>query len=242
MQLLGVIFIGYLTILLFIGLWTFRLTKTQEDYLLAGRKLGPWVTAFSERASGESAWLLLALPGAAIVTGMSEIWAVFGIIFGIVSSWYLIAEKLRSETEKYNALTIPEYLHRKYKDESNIIRLFSSIIISFFFLFYVSAQFHASGKVLNSLFKIDPITGISIGALIITLYTILGGFFAVAWTDLVQGVLMIGTLIVLPITGLIHIIQMDKSIVSGIMEAELIFQNYIFMKMVFLKALILVLF
>ena len=226
MQLLGVIFIGYLTILLFIGLWTFRLTKTQEDYLLAGRKLGPWVTAFSERASGESAWLLLALPGAAIVTGMSEIWAVFGIIFGIASSWYLIAEKLRSETEKYNALTIPEYLHRKYRDESNIIRLFSSIIISFFFLFYVSAQFHASGKVLNSLFKIDPITGISIGALIITLYTILGGFFAVAWTDLVQGALMIGTLIVLPITGLIHIIQMDKSIVSGIMEAELIFQNY----------------
>ena len=226
MQLLGVIFIGYLTILLFIGLWTFRLAKTQEDYLLAGRKLGPWVTAFSERASGESAWLLLALPGAAIVTGMSEIWAVFGIIFGIASSWYLIAEKLRSETEKYNALTIPEYLHRKYRDESNIIRLFSSIIISFFFLFYVSAQFHASGKVLNSLFKIDPITGISIGALIITLYTILGGFFAVAWTDLVQGVLMIGTLIVLPITGLIHIIQMDKSIVSGIMEAELIFQNY----------------
>ena len=226
MQLLGIIFIGYLTILFFIGIWTYRLAKTQEEYLLAGRKLGPWVTAFSERASGESAWLLLALPGAAIVIGMSEIWAVFGIIFGIISSWYLIAEKLRSETEKFNALTIPEYLHRKYCDDSNVIRLFSSIIISFFFLFYVSAQFHASGKVLNSLFKIDPIYGISIGAFIITLYTILGGFFAVAWTDLIQGVLMIGTLVVLPITGLIHIFQMDKTIINGLMEAELIFQNH----------------
>ena len=84
MQLLGIIFTGYLTILFFIGIWTYRLAKTQEEYLLAGRKLGPWVTAFSERASGESAWLLLALPGAAIVIGMSEIWAVFGIIFGII--------------------------------------------------------------------------------------------------------------------------------------------------------------
>ena len=72
MQLLGIIFTGYLTILFFIGIWTYRLAKTQEEYLLAGRKLGPWVTAFSERASGESAWLLLALPGAAIVIGMSE--------------------------------------------------------------------------------------------------------------------------------------------------------------------------
>ena len=150
-----------------VGFLTFRYNNTQEDYFLAGRKLGPWVTAFSERASGESAWLLLALPGAAITIGMGELWSVIGIITGITCSWYLIAEKLREQTEKYNALTIPEYLHRRFNDESNIIRLYSALIIAFFFLFYVSAQFHASVKVLQSLFKIDPVAGISIGASII---------------------------------------------------------------------------
>ena len=179
--------------------------KTQEDYLLAGRKLGPWVTAFSERASGESAWLLLALPGAAISVGLGEAWTVIGITLGIIASWYLIAERLRKETEKYDALTIPEYLHRKYQDNSNVIRLFSAVIIAFFFTFYVSAQFHASGKVINSLFGLSPVNGIIIGAAVIISYTLMGGFFAVAWTDLLQGILMIGTLVILPIAGFLEL-------------------------------------
>ena len=91
------------------------------------------MTAFSERASGESAWLILALPGAAIAVGLGEVWTVIGITVGIIASWFLIAEKLRIETEKYQALTIPEYLHRRYDDSSNIIRLFSALIIAFCF-------------------------------------------------------------------------------------------------------------
>ena len=179
--------------------------KSQEDYLLAGRKLGPWVTAFSERASGESAWLLLALPGAAISVGLGEAWTVIGITLGIIASWYLIAERLREETEKYDALTIPEYLHRKYQDNSNVIRLFSAVIIAFFFTFYVSAQFHASGKVINSLFGLSPVNGITIGAAVIISYTLMGGLFAVAWTDLLQGILMIGTLVILPLAGFLEL-------------------------------------
>ena len=179
--------------------------KSQEDYLLAGRKLGPWVTAFSERSSGESAWLLLALPGAAISVGLGEAWTVIGITLGIIASWYLIAERLRKETEKYDALTIPEYLHRKYQDNSNVIRLFSAVIIAFFFTFYVSAQFHASGKVINSLFGLSPVNGITIGAAVIISYTLMGGFFAVAWTDLLQGILMIGTLVILPLAGFLEL-------------------------------------
>ena len=226
MSLISLIFVLYLFFLLLVGISTFKLNKTQEDYLLAGRKLGPWVTAFSERASGESAWLLLALPGAAITIGLGEVWAVVGIIIGITASWYLIAEKLRDETEKFNALTIPEYLHKKYKDESKIIRLFSSVIIAFFFLFYVSAQFHASGKVLNSLFQLDPITGITVGAFIIIIYTLMGGFYAVAWTDLLQGFLMIGTLVILPIAGFIELSDSDKTIKDGLRVAEGLFNNH----------------
>ena len=208
-----------------VGFLTFRYNNTQEDYFLAGRKLGPWVTAFSERASGESAWLLLALPGAAITIGMGELWSVIGIITGITCSWYLIAEKLREQTEKYNALTIPEYLHRRFNDESNIIRLFSALIIAFFFLFYVSAQFHASGKVLQSLFKIDPIAGISIGASIIIIYTLMGGFLAVAWTDLIQGILMIGTLVILPLVGFVELSNSGQSMMDILYSAGSIFGN-----------------
>ena len=225
MDMIGIIFILYLAFLLGVGVWTFKFNKTQEDYLLAGRKLGPWVTAFSERASGESAWLLLALPGAAITIGLSESWAVIGIILGIIASWFLIAERLREETEKYDALTIPEYLHRKFNDSSNIIRLFSSVIIAFFFLFYVSAQFHASGKVINSLFDLDPITGISIGAAIIIIYTLMGGFYAVAWTDLLQGILMIGTLVILPIAGYIELSESGITISDSLAAANSVFKN-----------------
>tara|TARA_X000000368_G_C22971692_1_gene685750 strand:- start:37 stop:1281 length:1245 start_codon:yes stop_codon:yes gene_type:complete len=157
---------------------------------------------------------------------MGEIWSVIGIIIGIISSWSLIAEKLRVETEKYNALTIPEFLHRKYNDDSNIIRLFSSLIIAFFFLFYVSAQFHASGKVLNSLFDLSPTTGIMIGAIIIIIYTLMGGFFAVAWTDLIQGILMIGTLVILPIAGYFELRNADVSIMNELENAHLIFGNH----------------
>ena len=226
MDLISTIFIIYLLFLLMIGLFTYNFSKTQEDYFLAGRKLGPWITAFSERASGESAWLLLALPGAAITIGMGEVWAVIGIIIGIIASWFLIAERLRIETEKYNALTIPQYLHKKYDDKSNIIRLFSSIIIAFFFLFYVSAQFHASGKVLHSLFDLSPTTGISVGAIVIIIYTLMGGFFAVAWTDLIQGILMIGTLVILPIAGYFELRDTDISVFNELENAHLTFSNY----------------
>ena len=226
MDLIGIIFILYLAFLLGVGVWTFKFNKTQEDYLLAGRKLGPWVTAFSERASGESAWLLLALPGAAITVGLGESWTVIGIILGIIASWYLIAEKLREETEKYGALTIPEYLHRRFDDQTNIIRLFSALIIAFFFTFYVSAQFHASGKVLHSLFNMNPIYGISIGAAIIIVYTLMGGFFAVAWTDLLQGILMIGTLVILPVAGFIELQNSQSTLADSLSQAETIFNGH----------------
>ena len=216
MSTVGIIFIFYLLFLIVVGLMTIKYNKSQEDYLLAGRRLGPWVTAFSERASGESAWLLLALPGAAISVGLGEAWTVIGITVGIIASWYLIAEKLRIETEKYAALTIPGYLHKKYNDNSNIIRLFSAVIIAFFFLFYVSAQFHASGKVINTLFGLSSINGIIIGAIVIISYTLLGGFLAIAWTDLLQGILMIGTLVILPIVGIIELQNQERTIYEAL--------------------------
>ena len=215
-----IIFTLYLLLIILVGIFSNRFINSQLDFLLAGRRLGPWVTAFSERASGESAWLLLGLPGAAIAVGYGEVWAVIGIITGIILSWFLIAERLRSETEEYQALTIPDYLHKRFNDSSGIIKTYSSIIIAVFFTFYVSAQFHGSGKILNTIFDIEPLYGISLSAIVIIIYTIMGGLLAVAWTDLVQGILMIGTLVILPIVGLIELSSFDLPIKELIMSTN----------------------
>ena len=206
------IFIIYLFLIILIGIMSNRFVSSQLDFLLAGRRLGPWVTAFSERASGESAWLLLGLPGAAIAIGYGEVWAVIGITIGIISSWFLIAERLRVETEKFDSLTIPDFLEKKFNDKSGLIKTISALIIGMFFTFYVSAQFHGSGKILNTIFGIEPLYGITMSAIIIIIYTILGGLLAVAWTDLIQGVLMIGTLVILPIVGLIELSSFNQNI------------------------------
>lgn len=197
-------FIIYLLILFAVGIFTFRYNKTLSDYILAGRKLGIWVVTFSERASGESAWLLLGLPGAVFNTGLSEIWVAIGCTSGILFSWMFISRKLREESEEFFSLTIPEYFENKYHDTSSVIRTFGTLIIVFFFTFYVCAQFIGAGKVLNVTFGISEINGMLLGAVIILFYTIMGGFLAVAWTDYVQSLIMIFTLVLLPIVGIIE--------------------------------------
>jgi len=198
-------FFIYLLAILFVGLYTSRVTRGISDFAIGNRRLGPWVIAFSERASGESAWLILGLPGAALMLGMVEIWTVVGCLSGIIFSWLLIAKKLREESGRYNAITLPDLFSKMHTDQTQAIRVLSSLIITFFFTFYVAAQFIGAGKVLDQTFGIDPLTGMLVGAVIIIFYTMLGGFFAVAWTDLFQGVIMIGTLVVLPIVGFIEL-------------------------------------
>lgn len=198
-------FILYLVIILVVGAVTLHLTKTLSDYLLAGRRLGVWVVSFSERASGESAWLLIGLPGVALAGGFSAFWTAIGCICGILFSWTVIARKLRVDSEKYDSLTIPDYFESRYSDSSHLVRIISIVIIMFFFTAYVAAQFQAAGKVLNIMFDLPPFTGMLIGAVIIVVYTVMGGFLAVAWTDLFQGIIMLITLTVLPIVVLYEI-------------------------------------
>ncbi|RMF10161.1 MAG: sodium/proline symporter [Candidatus Neomarinimicrobiota bacterium] len=204
-------FIAYLILVLIIGLVTVRVTRNLDDFALGGQRLGPWVIAFSERASGESAWLLIGLPGAALVSGLLELWTVIGCVTGIIVSWIIIAKPLRLATGEYQALTVPELLARKTGDESGVIRFLSSIIIIWFFTFYVAAQFSGAGKVLNVTFGLKEMEGMIIGAVIIVLYTMLGGFLAVAWTDLIQGIIMIGTLVILPLVAAIEYAQLHPA-------------------------------
>jgi len=203
-------FLAYLILLMIKGSLTFRYNKTIADFVLAGRRLGPWLVSFSERASGESAWLLIGLPGLALASGFNAIWPAIGCVAGILFSWTFISQRLRTQTEKHGALTLPDLFENRFSDKTHLLRMVSTMIIIFFFTIYVSAQFLAAGKVLNTIFGITQLEGMLIGAFIIVIYTIMGGFFAVAWTDLLQGTIMVFTLVLLPIVGLIELGGIDK--------------------------------
>jgi Na+/proline symporter len=173
-------FLGYLVIILVVGFVTARLNKTLPDYLIAGRRLGSWVVAFSERASGESAWLLLGLPAFAWLAGYSAFWDAIGCCSGILFSWLVVARRLRMDTEKFEAITLPRYFEAKYDDKTQILKLTATLIIVFFFTLYVAAQLLGAGKVLNFFINVDEFWGMVIGGGIILFYTMMGGFFAVA--------------------------------------------------------------
>lgn len=200
-------FLVYLVLILIVGFITYKINKSHNDFFIAGRKLNPWVVAFSERASGESAWLLLGLPGAAYAIGLMKIWDAVGCVLGIFFYWIVIAEKLRRDSENVNAITLPGFFAEKFNTLGKSIRLTATIIIIFFFTFYLAAQFNGAGKVLYVTFGIPTTWGVLLGATVIVFYTMMGGFFAVAWTDLIQGIIMIGALVILPLAGFIEIME-----------------------------------
>jgi len=203
-------FLAYLVLLVIKGSLTFKFNKTIADFVLAGRRLGPWLVSISERSSGESAWLLIGLPGLALATGFNAIWPAIGCVAGILFSWTFISRRLRMATEKHNALTLPDLFENRFSDNTHALRIVATIIIILFFTVYVSAQFLAAGKVLNTIFGISKLQGMMVGAFIIVIYTIMGGFFAVAWTDLLQGTIMVFTLVLLPVVGLIELGGIEK--------------------------------
>jgi sodium/proline symporter len=212
-------FIVYLVVLLGIGLYFARKKMSQAEFHLGGKKIPGWALALSERATGESAWCLLGLTGFAFAAGLSSVWIAIGCVLGIIVSWLWLAGEFRRERDKYDTLTLPDYFASKYAHQGTFIRWFSSLIIIFFFVLYVSAQFSGGGKTLNITFGIPVTTGIVISAMVVILYAIAGGFFSVVWTDVVQALLMIITLVVTPIIALIVISQNNLSIVDALINA-----------------------
>jgi sodium/proline symporter len=192
---------------------------SQADFHLGGKKIPGWALALSERATGESAWCLLGLTGFAFAAGLSSVWIAVGCVIGITVSWLWLAREFRRERDKYDTLTLPDYLATKYAGQGRFIRWFSSIIIIFFFILYVAAQFSGGGKTLNITFGIPVTWGIIISAVVVIVYAMAGGFFSVVWTDVLQAVLMIITLVVTPIVALIAISQNNISIAGALAGA-----------------------
>ena len=213
------VMIVYLVLLISWGIFQGRKVKSGSDYAIAGRKLPGWVAALSERATGESSWALLGLPGAAYATGLTEIWTAIGCVAGIITTWILLAWRLRDEAEKYNVTTFTEYISVKHGEPGNLLRRVSSFTIVFFFFFYVGAQFLGGGKTLHTLFGLEPGVGVLITAAVIVPYTIYGGFRSVVYTDVVQAIIMIITLIIAPVAGIFYILHDPGTFAGGISEA-----------------------
>lgn len=202
---LAVVMVAYLSMLILWGVYQGRKVKSDKDFAIAGRNLPGWVAALSERATGESSWALLGLPGAAYAMGLTEIWTALGCVLGIIAAWWLLSWRLRDEAEKYDANTFADYLARRHGDAGKIIRIVGSFTIVFFFFFYVGAQFLGGGKTLHAMFSIKPEWGMLVTALIIVPYAIYGGFTSVVYTDVVQALVMITTLVIGPIAGIYYI-------------------------------------
>lgn len=199
-------FVIYLCIMLGIGFYFSNKSKKMSDYFLAGRGLGSWVTAMSAQASDMSGWLLMGLPGAAYATGMGNYWIAIGLAIGTILNWAFVAKPLRRFTEVCgDSITIPQYFQNRFKSDSPVVRMVCAIVIFIFFLVYTTSAFVSGGKLFQVVFNIDPNNdtyskaAIIISALIIVTYTFFGGFNAVAWTDLIQGLLMVITIVILPI-------------------------------------------
>ncbi len=181
----------YLVLMLVIGLLAWKRTGNMADYILGGRTLGRWTTAISAGASDMSGWLLLGLPGYAYLAGMEAIWIAIGLFIGTACNWYLVAPRLRLATDKQSdVLTIPAYLEQCFGDGSRRLQILSAIIILLFYFFYTSSGLVAGGKLFETVFSVPYHWAVAIGAVTILLYTTLGGFLAVSWTDLIQGLLM----------------------------------------------------
>ncbi|WP_223296742.1 sodium/proline symporter PutP [Thiorhodovibrio frisius] len=199
----AVTFFLYLLLMLGIGLWAWRRTHDSADYFLGGRQLGPWPTALSAGASDMSGWLLLGLPGFAFTSGLQSLWLAGGLLLGTWLNWLVVARALRQFTaEADDALTIPEYLANRFGDPNHALQAIAALFILLFFLFYTSSGLVAGGKLFETLFGLDAGLATAIGALVIMSYTLTGGFLAVSWTDLVQGLLMLAALLLVPVIAM----------------------------------------
>lgn len=202
----------YLAAMVVIGYFCSKKNNDSGDFYLGGRKLGPLVTAMSAEASDMSGWLLMGLPGVALlIKGFSygsiaeAVWTALGLALGTYVNWLIVAKKLRRYSEAAgNALTVPEFFSNRFGDKSNILRAIGAVIIIVFFIPYTASGFSACGKLFTSLFSLDYLPSMIVSAIVIVLYTTMGGFLAASTTDFIQSIIMTGALAIILGYGIVH--------------------------------------
>lgn len=224
-------FILYIVLMILIGLYAYRSTKNFDDYILGGRSLGSLVTALSAGASDMSGWLLMGLPGAIYLSGLSQSWIAIGLVIGAWLNWLLVAGRLRVHTEHNdNALTLPDYFSSRFDDHTRLLRIFSALVILIFFTLYCASGIVAGARLFESIFDLMPLANyindilgtnltayhiaMLLGATATIIYVCIGGFLAVSWTDTVQATLMLFALILTPVFVILSLSDWNATVLT----------------------------
>ena len=195
--------IVYPIVLLAIGIVASRRTRDVRDYFAAGKRLGFLSVAFSARATGESGWLLLGLTGMGAAAGVQAFWVVVGEVLGVAGGWLFMARRFKRLTDRYDSITVPDYLESRFRDSGHLLRLVSAGALVIFVTIYVSAQIDATGKAFDQFLGWNYYLGGLVGFGVVMAYIVTGGFLAVVWSDVFQGALMLLGLVALPITAFV---------------------------------------
>ena len=194
--------VAYLLLMLGVGIYYSKKNSTVDDFYLGGRKLGPLVTAMSAEASDMSSWLLMGLPGVAYLSGICNAsWTAIGLAVGTYVNWLVVAKRIRVYSHRLGAITVPEFLSKRYHDDKNLLSCIAAVVIVVFFVPYTASGFAACGKLFTSLLGLDYLPTMIVCALVIVVYTAMGGFLAASVTDLIQSIVMTSALVVLVIYG-----------------------------------------
>lgn len=206
----------YLLLMLGIGYYSMRRTQNNHDFIIGGRSLGPTTSAISAGASDMSSWLLLGLPGAVFASGLVEgVWISLGLVIGAYLNWLIVAPRLRLQSESLKAVTLPTFLANRFEDTSGMIRITSSVVILIFFTLYVASGLKGGTLLFAHSFGASEMTALLVTTVVVVSYTFLGGYMAVCWTDLIQGILMLGALVFLCLLGYFAITNANTDIVAA---------------------------
>lgn len=201
-------FLLYLIVMVFIGYKGFKKVKTTDDYIIGSRSLSPIVAALSAEASDMSAWLFMGLPGSIYLFGTGKAWIAIGLIIGTILNWTLISKRLRQRSiDAKNSTTLPSFFSEstfsKTEKSKNALKIITSLVIVIFFSIYTASGFVAGGKFFSFALNIDYIPSLFITALVIILYTFLGGFLSIAWNSVIQGMLMLLSVLIVPLSAML---------------------------------------
>ena len=200
MQFLALFF--YLSILVFIGYKSHLKHQTSNDFILGSRKMNFWITALAAHASDMSSWIFMAYPAVIFATGLINVWVAIGLTFFMFLNWHFVAPKLRRMTEHYNSLTLPSFFESRFQDTSGFLRISTVLISLVYYTVYISAGLVGLGILIETLFGVPYLLGVSLGILVIIPYLFIGGYVTLAWTDLFQGIFLICAIVLVPLYAL----------------------------------------
>lgn len=206
----------YLVVVFGIGIFGYVATNTFEDFALGGRGMKDWVVGLSAQASDMSIWLLVGLPAIAYTMGLSALWIGVGVICGTAFNWFFLSKRMRRYSGLLGSMTVLDFLEERVRDDYGIIKLVGSISLVLFYTISTSGEFIGSGKILNAVFGYEFFTGVLIGGALVLIYTVVGGFIAVSYTDVLQGLVMVVAVVLLPLLGFLGV----GSVAGGLTELQ----------------------